>query len=187
MTLSTYEPPTLEITLTLGLGLTVLSPYYSGFARSLGLRGDERVLDFGSGSGICSRHIAARLRHGGQLDCVDISHRWMHVIRRTLRRFDNVGYHLGRITTLDLAEAAYDVVVIHFVLHDIPAAERPDVAAALARRLKPGGRLVLREPQGHGLTLDELNRLVTAAGLRTTATAAHRKTMLSVYDATYSN
>ncbi len=65
MTFSTYEPQKLEIYLTLGLGITVLSPYYRGFARSLGLHGDERVLDFGSGSGICSRHIAARLRRGG--------------------------------------------------------------------------------------------------------------------------
>ena len=185
MTFSTYEPPTLEIWLTLGLGLTVLSPTYRSFARSLGLHGDERVLDFGSGSGICSRHIAARLRRGGQLDCVDISRGWMRVIRRTLRRYAQVGYHLGRITTLDLPEAAYDLVVIHFVLHDIPAAERPDVVAALARRLKPGGRLVLREPQGHGLTLDELDRIMTAAGLRTTAIVAHRAPTMAVYDATY--
>jgi ubiquinone/menaquinone biosynthesis C-methylase UbiE len=187
MTLSTYEPATLEIWLTLGLGLTVLSPYYRGFARRLGLRGDEQVLDFGSGSGVCSRHVAARLRHGGHLDCVDISDRWMHVIRRTLSRFDNVGYHRGRITTLALPEAAYDMVVIHFVLHDIPAAERPDVVAALVRRLKPGGRLVLREPQDHGLTLDELDHLMTVAGLRPTSTVAHRVATMSVYNAIYSH
>ncbi|MDD5467569.1 MAG: hypothetical protein PHS96_07165 [Anaerolineales bacterium] len=35
MTLSIYEPPPLEIKITLALGLTVLSSYYRGFARSL--------------------------------------------------------------------------------------------------------------------------------------------------------
>jgi cyclopropane fatty-acyl-phospholipid synthase-like methyltransferase len=94
MTTSFYEPPALEIGLTLGLGLTILNPYYWLFARNLNLAGDERVLDFGSGSGICTRHIAVRLQKDGYLDCVDISRSWMHVISSTLRRFNNVGYHL---------------------------------------------------------------------------------------------
>ena len=166
MTLSTYEPPPLEIKITLALGLTVLSPYYRSFAKSLNLRGNERVLDFGSGSGICTRHIAARLqRSGGHLDCVDVSHGWMEVIRKTLRRYDNASYHLGHITKLDLPASAYDAVVVHFVLHDIPATERPDVINALARKLKPGGRLLLREPAGEGLELDELRSLTLSAGL----------------------
>ena len=70
---STYEPAPLEITLTRALGPTVLSSYYRSFVQTLNLRGDERVLDFGSGSGVCSCHIAARLKLGGYLDCVDIS------------------------------------------------------------------------------------------------------------------
>jgi len=117
----------------------------------LNLRGSERVLDFGSGSGVCTRHIAARLQSGGHLDCVDISRGWMQVLRRSLRRFDNVAYHLGHITQLDLPKAAYDLVVLHFVLHDIPPAEHPRLIHALVRKLKPGGRLVLRDPQGHGV------------------------------------
>jgi ubiquinone/menaquinone biosynthesis C-methylase UbiE len=138
------------------LSLTVLSPYYRGFARILSPHGNERVLDFGSGSGICSRHIAARLQpNGGQLDCLDISYGWSKVIRKTLKRYRNVTYHLGRITQLDLPESAYDAVVIHFVLHDIPTAERLGILKALARRLKPGGRLLLREPHGHGIAPEE--------------------------------
>ena len=132
MTTSFYEPPALEVGLTLGLGLTLLSPYYRRFARTLNLRGDERVMDFGSGSGICTRHIAARLQKGGHLDCVDISHDWMRVIRKTLRRYDNVSYHLGHITQVSLPDAAFDVIVMHFVLHDIPRGDRAPVMQALA-------------------------------------------------------
>jgi ubiquinone/menaquinone biosynthesis C-methylase UbiE len=188
MTLSIYEPPALEVKLTLGLGLTVLSPYYRGFARDLRLRGDEQVLDYGSGSGILSRHIAARLqRGGGHLDCVDVSRGWQEVIRRTLRRYDNVGYHLGRITQLDLPDGAYDAVVIHYVLHEVSAAERPAVVGALARKLKPGGRVILREPQGEGVTTEELRQLAAAAGLEITRLEGNRILIGEVIDACFTN
>jgi ubiquinone/menaquinone biosynthesis C-methylase UbiE len=183
---STYEPPVLEIRITVALGITLLSPYYNRFARDLNLRGDERVLDFGSGSGICSRHIAARLeRGGGQLACVDVSHGWMKVIRKTLRRYDNVSYHLGHITEMDLPDSAFDVVVIHFVLHDIPAAERLGVLYSLARKLKPQGRLIVREPQGHGFTLEELNQLTAASGLDPLVRTLRKLVIAPVYDATF--
>jgi ubiquinone/menaquinone biosynthesis C-methylase UbiE len=186
MTLSTYEPPVLEIWLTRTLGSTILRPYYRGFVRGLSLRGDERVLDYGSGSGVLSRHIAARLEEsGGYLDCVDVSHGWMAVIRKTLRRYANVDYHLGHITRLDLPEATYDVVVVHFVLHEIPALERPAVVGALARNLKPGGRLVLREPQGGGLTPDELHRLADTVGLDVCKLGAYKPAIGAVYDASF--
>ncbi|NTV35960.1 MAG: class I SAM-dependent methyltransferase [Anaerolineaceae bacterium] len=185
MTLSTYEPPALEIRLTLALGLTVLSPYYHAFARSLKLRGDERVLDFGSGSGICSRHIAARLKDGGHLACVDISHGWMDVVRHTLSNFTNVSYHVGRITELDLPASSFDAVVMHFVLHEIPVAERQEVVSALARLLKPGGRLMLREPQGHGFTRGDLDHLAAAAKLHPFAFSSRNIVISSVYDAEY--
>jgi len=181
--ISTYEPPPLEIRLTLALGLTVLSPYYQRFVRDLNLRGDERVLDFGSGSGICSRHIAARLQKGGgHLDCVDISRGWMNVVRKTLRRYSNVGYHLGHITEIDLPDSAFDMVVIHFVLHDIPAAERPGVVNSLARRLRPQGRLIVREPQGEGLGLDELRQLAEQAGLVPSKINVRKLLIGHVYD-----
>ena len=61
--------------------------------------------------------------------------------------------------------SAYDLVVMHFVLHDIPAVERKGVMKALARLLKPAGRLVLREPQGEGLKQEEIIMLTIAAGL----------------------
>ena len=184
-TRSTYEPPALEIRITLALGMTLLSPYYHRFARDLNLRGDERVLDFGSGSGICSRHIAARLKRGGELACVDISRGWMKVIRKTLRRYNNVSYHLGHITEVDLPDSYFDIAVIHFVLHDIPENERLCVLHSLARRLKPQGRLIIREPDGHGLTPGELKQLATAAGLNLAKDNVHKLIIGPVYDATF--
>jgi len=185
MTLSIYEPPPLEIKITLGLGLTILSPYYHSFAQSLNLHGDERVLDFGSGSGVCSRHIAACIQRGGHLDCADISHGWMNIARKTLRRYKNVSYHLGHIAQLDLPDSTFDVIVVHFVLHDIPEGERPGVVKALGRRLKPGGRLIAREPQGRGLTLEELNQLTAAAGLHPINIRPNKVWIGNVYDGAF--
>lgn len=179
---SGYEPPELEIWLTLGLGLTVLSPYYRGFARSLGLRGSERVLDFGSGSGICTRHIAARLQQGGRLDCVDISRGWMAVLQRRLRRYSNVSYHLGSILDLDLPISNYDIVVSHFVLHDIRLEERSQIFPALAGKLAQGGRMILREPIGEGLSRQELQQLAADSGLVTASLVEKKLLIGQVYD-----
>jgi len=185
-TRSTYEPAPLEIKITLALGLTLLRPYYHRFVRELHLRGDERVLDFGSGSGICSRHIAARLKQGGgQLACVDISHDWMKIVQRALRHYDNVSYHLGHITEIDLPDSAFDTVVIHFVLHDIPENERLCVLHGLARRLKPEGRLIVREPEGQGLMLEELNLLAVAAGLQPVESSLRKFVIGPVFDASF--
>lgn len=185
--LSTYEPAPLEITLTCALGLTVLSPYYRSFAQTLNLRGNERVLDFGSGSGICSRHIAARLKHGGHLDCVDISRGWQTVIRKTLRRYNNVGFYLGRISEIDLPDDFYDSIVIHFVLHDIPVVECSQIVEALAQLLKPGGRLIVREPGGHGLTKEELTQLIKTAGLQTESIQSQKVFIGQVYDGCFTH
>ncbi len=180
---STYEPPSLEIRLTLALGMSVLSPYYRSFVRDLGLRGDEQVLDFGSGSGICSRHLAARLQRGaGRLACVDVSYGWMKVVRRTLRRYNNVSYHCGQINEISLPVNAFDAVVMHFVLHEIPAAERPLVMKTLAQKLKMGGRLLLREPQNEGLEIDELNNLAALAGLQPISVIEKKVAMMQVID-----
>jgi ubiquinone/menaquinone biosynthesis C-methylase UbiE len=109
----------------------------------------------------------------------------MTVIRKTLRRYTNVGYHLGHITRLDLPDDAYDVVVIHFVLHEVPALERPAIVGTLARKLKAGGRLVLREPQDEGLTPKELRSLADAVGLETRTLEARKPAFGAVYDASF--
>ena len=162
----------------------MLSPYYRGFARSLNLRGDERVLDFGSGSGICSKHIAARLQFGGHLDCVDISAGWMEVIRKTLKRYDNIGYYPGasRSSTCPSLPMTWSWCTSSCTT------SRPwnaGVMKALARLLKPAGRLVLREPQGEGLKQEEIIILTIAAGLFPKSFRAPRIAIGAVYDACF--
>jgi ubiquinone/menaquinone biosynthesis C-methylase UbiE len=146
----------------------VARPTYRRFVKGLALHGDERVLDFGSGSGAEARYLAPILeRGGGALTCVDISPVWLAEIKKVLRRYRNVEYRLGHLWELDLPTASYDVVVAHYVLHDIPAKERARVAAEFARLLAPGGRVIVRDPSqpGKGLQASQLTELMSGAGL----------------------
>jgi len=160
------NPPPLEVFLTLMLGQTILRPYYQNFINGLDLNGNEKILDFGSGSGVCSRHIANQLKKGGQLDCLDISEVWQSVIRTNLKRFTNVNYHLGQITDVDLPDKSYDMVVAHFVFHEIPNTACSAVMNSIAKKLKPSGRLVIREPHGHNLEIADLKTWAQVAGLK---------------------
>jgi ubiquinone/menaquinone biosynthesis C-methylase UbiE len=165
------EPGRLEIAGNRLLLNGLLSGRYGAYVHSMGLRGDERVLDFGSGSGAAAKHLAQLLeRGGGTLTCVDISARWLGQVRRTLRRHPNVEYQLGRIDELGLPDASQDVILIHWALHDVPAADRPSYLRAFARVLCAGGRIFIREPseanREKGLSWEEIRSGMEGVGLR---------------------
>ena len=170
-----YEPSSAEVVLTRALGRTIMRPYYARYVRALRLRGDERVLDYGSGSGGLAAHLADALAaRGGRLTCVDVSETWCGVAQRALQHYDRVVCHCGDIAALDLEDGAYDLVLSHFVLHDVPLCERPAIVRHLARKLRPGGRFVLREPASddHGISPTDIRRVMEPAGLEEVALVA---------------
>lgn len=187
--MSEYEPSPFEVSLALLLARTILGPYYARRVRDLKLAGSERVLDFGSGPGVAARHIARALSQGeGTLTCVDVSRRWLGGAQRMLRGYANVEFRLGNIWTLDLEDDAYDVIFVHFVLHDIPKFDRARALHHLGRVLKSGGKIVVREPTGagHGIPPQEIHRLMIEAGLRETRlTTARVLGIQPVCDATF--
>jgi ubiquinone/menaquinone biosynthesis C-methylase UbiE len=146
----------------------LLSPLYRRYVDEMGLSGDERVLDYGCGSGAAARHLAKRLRAGGgRLTCMDISERWQQAARRTLRACPDVEYRLGDVRAMGLPAASFDVVLVHWMLHDIHPQDRPSIVAELARLLRPGGRLFSREPTAtkHGMPAAQARAVYAAAGL----------------------
>jgi len=146
------------------VGNALGSGVYRRWVDSLGLAGDERVLDVGTGAGACARHIAARLTAGGRLTCVDPEAAWLDIARGRMRRFDNVDFVATRAQDLS-AVGLFDVVTIHFVVHDIPEPARGRAVDAIVACLKAGGRVHVREPIEHGMDADELRTLFTATGL----------------------
>jgi 2-polyprenyl-3-methyl-5-hydroxy-6-metoxy-1,4-benzoquinol methylase len=162
--MAAYEPSTTEVRITVLMGV-LAAPIYRNYVNRLGLEGNERVLDFGCGSANPGRYIAARLAQGGgHLTCVDVSQRWLEVARKRLSRYANAEFRLGDIRELAIPARTYDVVFIHFVLHEIPAAERASITGCLAEKLKPGGKLFLREPL-QMISAGDIQAAMQAAGL----------------------
>jgi ubiquinone/menaquinone biosynthesis C-methylase UbiE len=138
---------------------------------SLKLSGSENVLDFGSGAGSEAVYLAGALGPDGGLTCVDVSPTWLAEARRRLRGARNVEFVQGDVREIPMPEAAFDVVLAHYVLHDVDRSALPATLAALARSIRPGGRFVAVEPlrsrHVHALlTVDELADLMADAGLR---------------------
>lgn len=126
------------------------------------------VLDLGCGSGIWAAYMAAR---GIRVDAVDAS-AGMAEIARARYGID------VRIASFDeiTGEALYDGIWAHYSLLHARREEMPGHLTALARALRPGGRLHLTMKLGTGEARDskqrfysyfseaELASLLTAAG-----------------------
>lgn len=151
------------------LHYVVAGPMYKTYFANLGLQGNEKVLEFGSGFGAASRHIARTLSKGsGRLTCVDTSESWMKVAKRKLKPFCNIDFRLGEIETLPIQDSSYDAIVMHFVLHDIEKSSRQEKVHTLAGKLKRNGKLFIREPikEGHGIPPDEIREIMQKSALR---------------------
>jgi len=153
------------------------------YAERLGLKGRERVMDFGSGSGALSLHIARRLEDEGSLTLVDVSPKWMEVAMKKLRRFPNVEYKVGEVMELKIPEKSYDVVNARNVLHHVAESQRLRVMRELSRKLKKNGRLYVREPTrgNHGVPLEEMRALAEKSGLREDTVQVERDEYFAKY------
>lgn len=96
------------------------------------------VMDVGCGSGRWARLVAPRV---GRLVVVDPAADALAVARRNLGDHPNVVFHQASVDDLPGEEGTMDLVYSLGVLHHVP-----DTAAgirACARKLKPGGRLLV--------------------------------------------
>lgn len=163
------EPNSTEIFFTVAVGYSFGSFFYKNYAKSLNLNGNEMILDYGSGSGALSRHLADILLKGdGHLTCVDISRKWMDTIKKRMKKYPNVDYKFGKIDNVDIEANSYDAVIIHYVFHDIEPDLREEILKILVQKLKNGGKIYIREPiaENHGMPTHEIQRLMYNVGLR---------------------
>jgi ubiquinone/menaquinone biosynthesis C-methylase UbiE/DNA-binding MarR family transcriptional regulator len=106
------------------------------------------LLDIGTGTG---RMLEILAPHAGNALGIDQSREMLAVARVNLERagLANSIVRLADMYQLPLADASFDAIVIHQVLH---YADRPDaVIAEAARVLRPGGILVIVDFAPHGL------------------------------------
>lgn len=108
--------------------------------------GVGRALDIGTGTGRLLELLAPRVTAAVG---VDASRAMLALARSRLARADlsHCSVRLADMYRLPLADAAFDLVVLHMVLHH---AEDPGAALAEAARvLRPGGRLVVIDLAPH--------------------------------------
>jgi len=141
---------------------------YNPYFKTFGLKGNERVLDFGCGGGAGSRRLANLLSEDGHLTCVDVSSHWIAKARKRLDKYSNVECKSGDIRELDISDSSFDVISAIHVIHDVAPQERQDIVNALSRKLKEGGLLFIREPtkKSHGMPVEEIRALLSDAGLK---------------------
>ncbi len=116
----------------------MLGSFYDGFVERAQITPGLRVMDFGAGTGSGALRIAARLDAGGQLYCVDIDPVVLRIAENRTGPRQNVSYHAGDIAAGLLPAESIDLVMIHFVLHDIPVDLRDQVLKGVVGTMRRG-------------------------------------------------
>ena len=88
---------------------------YNSYFRTFGLKGGEKVLDFGCGGGAGSRCLLKILGDEGHLTCVDISRFWITRAKRRLKNYSNVQCLVGDIRKLDVPDDSFDCIPRHVI------------------------------------------------------------------------
>jgi SAM-dependent methyltransferase len=123
----------------------------------LRLRGDEQILDAGCGGGMMMILAARRLQtgHAVGIDLWQASDQSDNSADTALRSADLAGVRkrvtvqTGDIRSLPFDDASFDIVLTHWVIHNLPTAEdRQKAIAEMLRVLRPDGRLLIIDITG---------------------------------------
>ncbi len=140
---------------------------YKPYIDSLKLKGDEKILELGGGSGNLSKFVISKLSNKGSLTCIDNSTYWLSKAKAKLGGYKNIEFKLGDISKLNL-KFCYDVAIIHYVLHDINQNIRLRTIKTLKTKLKKNGKIYIKEPtrKNHGMPAKEIENLMLSSGLK---------------------
>jgi ubiquinone/menaquinone biosynthesis C-methylase UbiE len=110
---------------------------------ALGVGPGARVADIGAGGGFFTSRLARELGPGGRVYAVDVDSGVIRqlVERAARERWSNVEIVHSRPNDPRLADTVLDAALIVNALHEFTEVEA--MLRALARALKPGGRLVI--------------------------------------------
>ena len=151
-----FVPPDLrrraydDAALPIGAGQTISQPYMvARILEELGLDGDERVLDVGTGSGY---QAAVLSRLAQEVHTIERIPELAEQARRNLEAvgIDNVEIHVGDGSLGDPEHAPFDGIAV--------AAAAPGFPKALYEQLRVGGRLVVPVGRRQGQRLEVIVR-----------------------------
>lgn len=143
--------------LPIGSGQTISQPFTQArYLETLRLRGSERVLEIGTGSGYQTALLSRLVAQVFTVERVQaLAERAQHALRAAEAR--NVSVLLGDGTLGWAGYAPYDAILV--------AAGGPTIPAPLVEQLSPGGRLLIPVGERGRQTLTLLER--TGDGVRT--------------------
>lgn len=180
-----YENPSLLYKLIDEFGNNRLFSFiYKNYIKTLNLRGSEKILDFGSGSGAGSRHLAKILQKcDGHLTCIDISKYWTEKAKKRMKYYDNVDFLVGQLPELELSRDSFDVIYIFYALHDVSKNLRNAIVSEFFRVLKNEGKLFIKEPQreNDGMSIEEIVELMKNNGFYEESSKVDNCTYSAVY------
>jgi protein-L-isoaspartate(D-aspartate) O-methyltransferase len=151
-----FVPPELrdraykDVALPIGSGQTISQPYMvARIVEELGLDGDEKVLDVGTGSGYQAAVLA---QLGEQVHSIERIPELAEQARRNFEAagVDNVDVHVGDGSRGLPQKAPFDAIAV--------AAAAPEFPQALYEQLKTGGRLVVPVGRRQGQRLEVIVR-----------------------------
>lgn len=160
----TADPSAFVGYLDLVSGLDAVQAYKRQTYELLDLHPGDRVLDVGCGAGDDARALAERVAPMGRVVGVDAS---AAMVDESRRRSDGLGlpveYHAGDAHCLDFADGAFDGARADRVFQHL--ADPEQALAELIRVTKPGGRIVVADPDWGTLVVDAADRATTQAAL----------------------
>ena len=139
-----------DAALPIGAGQTISQPYMvARILQELGLDGDERILDVGTGSGY---QAAVLSRLADEVHSIERIPELADQATRNLEAagIDNVEVHVGDGSLGDPEHAPFDGIAV--------AAAAPGFPTALYEQLKVGGRLVVPVGRRQGQRLEVIVR-----------------------------
>jgi SAM-dependent methyltransferase len=125
---------------------SLLDPMHQVSLLATDLSPKARCLEVGAGAGTISCWLSGRLGPGGRVTATDID--LSHLAGPAA---DNMAVSRLDVITDPIPERSFDLITTRALLHHLPS--WPDVIAKLRAALRPGGYLVLMEPDiGAGIT-----------------------------------
>ena len=120
---------------------------------SIKLKSGEAVADIGAGTGYISRKLSKRIGEKGTVYAVEIQQEMLDILtnKAVQAGVHNIKPILGTITDTKLPPSSVDTVLLVDVYHEF---DHPfEMAQAMCKALKPGGRIIFVEYRGEDPTV----------------------------------